>query len=186
MLEFQPLTEKTWRDFQKLFGKRGACGGCWCMWWRLTAKEFEANKGASNRRAMRKMVRSGSAPGIIAYVDGEPAGWVSVAPREEFPRLERSKILRPVDDEPVWSIVCLFIARTRRKSGLSVKLLEAAARFARKHGAKIVEGYAVEPAKGRTADIFAYHGLASAYRRAGFVEVARRSESRPIMRKKLR
>lgn len=156
------------------------------MWWRLPAKEFEANKGAPNRRAMRKLVRSGTVPGLIAYVDDEPAGWVSVGPREEFPRLERSRILKPVDDEPVWSIVCLFIAKARRKSGLSVRLLQAAARFARKHGANIVEGYSVEPAEGRTADVFAYPGPASAYRRAGFVEVARRSKTRPIMRKRLR
>lgn len=186
MPEFKPLTEETWRDFENLFGKRGACGGCWCMWWRLTAKEFEANKGDSNRRAMRVLVRSGTVPGIIAYIDNEPAGWVSVGPREEFPRLGRSRVLKPVDDQRVWSIVCLFIAKAYRKRGLSVKLLEAATRFARKHGAKILEGYAVEPAKGPTPDLFAYHGPASAYRRAGFVEVARRSETRPIMRKKLR
>lgn len=186
MLKFQSLTEERWKDFEHLFGKRGACGGCWCMWWRLRAKEFESGKGESNRRAMRRLVRSGRVPGILAYLNGEPVGWCSVAPRAEYVRLERSRILRPVDDRPVWSIVCLFIARAHRKAGISVKLIEAAARFARKQGAGIVEGYAVEPAKGRTADAFAYHGPASAYRSAGFVEVARRSETRPIMRKHFR
>lgn len=186
MLEFRSLTAERWRDFTTLFGERGACGGCWCMWWRLRAKDFEANKGEANRRAMRKLVRSGHIPGIIAYIDGEPAGWCSVAPREEFPRLEHSRILKPVDDRPVWSIVCLFISKGYRKTGLGVKLLEAAAEFARRGGARIVEGYAVEPKKGTTADAFAYHGPASAYRRAGFTEVARRSETRPIMRKKLK
>jgi GNAT superfamily N-acetyltransferase len=186
MLKFQPLTPDTWKDFEKLFGKRGACAGCWCMWWRLSAKEFEAKKGEANRRAMRRLVRSGETPGIIAYLDGEPVGWCSVAPRSHFPRLERSRILRPVDDKPVWSVVCLFISKTHRKTGISVKLLEAAAKFARKSGARIVEGYAVEPKKGRTADVFAFHGPASAYRRTGFREVARRSETRPIMRKQVR
>jgi GNAT superfamily N-acetyltransferase len=186
MLRFQALAADTWKDFEKLFGKRGACAGCWCMWWRLNAKEFEAGKGEANRRAMRKLVRSGITPGIIAYLDGEPVGWCSVAPRSHFPRLERSRILKPVDDKPVWSVVCLFISKDHRKAGLSVKLLEAAAGFARKHGAKILEGYAVEPKKRTTADVFAYHGPASAYRSAGFTEVARRSGTRPIMRKQLR
>lgn len=186
MLKFRPLTADTWQNFETLFGKKGACGGCWCMWWRRSAKEFEANKGEANRRAMRKLVSSGHVPGIIAYLDGEPIGWCSVAPRLHFPRLERSRILKPVDDKPVWSIVCLFIAKSHRKKGISVELLKAAVRFARKHGAKIVEGYAADPRKGKTADAFAYHGPVSAYRSAGFVEVARRSPTRPIMRKRLR
>ena len=186
MLEFQPLTVERWKDFTDLFGKRGACGGCWCMWWRLPAREFEARKGDANRRAMRNIVRSGEVPGIIAYVDGEPAGWCSVGPREAYPRLAGSRILRPVDDLPVWSIVCLYIARDHRKKGLSPKLIKAAADFARGRGARAVEGYAVEPGRGGTADAFAYHGPASAYRRAGFTEVARRSATRPIMRRLFR
>jgi GNAT superfamily N-acetyltransferase len=185
-LIFRPLVSERWPDFVRLFGERGACGGCWCMWWRLSAGEFEAGKGDRNRRAMKRIVESGRIPGIIAYSGSEPVGWCSIAPREEFPRLERSRILRPVDDKPVWSIVCLFIAKPYRKKGISVRLIRAAVEFARKRGARTVEGYAVEPRKGKTADTFAYHGPASAYRRAGFVEVARRSETRPIMRRKIR
>ena len=182
-LDFVPLTIDRWGDFEKLFGENGACGGCWCMWWRLTAKEFQARKGSGNRRAMKRIVRSGRVPGILACVGGEAVGWCSVAPREEFPRLARSRTLRPVDDKKVWSIVCLFIDRQYRNAGLSAELLKGAAEFARRSGAEIVEGYGVEPRKGRTADVFMYHGPASSYRRAGFVEIARRSETRPIMRK---
>ena len=181
-LTFAPLTIERWDEFEKLFGPRGACGGCWCMYWRLTHSEFERDKGDKNRRAMRSLVESGDVPGIMAYDEGEPVAWCSIAPRERFPRLGRSRILKPVDEEPVWSIVCFFIAKSHRKRGVSLAILEEAARYAAGRGAKIVEGYPVEPKKGKTADVFAYTGLASVFGRAGFEEVARRSETRPIMR----
>ena len=125
---------------------------------------------------------SGEVPGILAYAEGEPIGWCSVSPRERFPGLARSRILKPVDERPVWSIVCLFIARPYRRRGVSVALLRAATKRAASQGAQAVEGYPVEPRKGRMADAFAWTGIASAYERAGFREVARRSETRPIMR----
>ncbi|MHC4945990.1 MAG: GNAT family N-acetyltransferase [Planctomycetota bacterium] len=181
-LKFHPLTRERWKDFEKLFGARGACGGCWCMWWRITAKEFEAKKGEGNKKAMRKIVTKGTVPGIIAYHGDDPVGWCSVAPREDFPRLERSKILKPVDDKPVWSVVCLFVAKPYRRGGVSTELLQAAVQYVKKQCGKIVEGYAVEPKKDAMPDAFAFHGLAAAYKKAGFKEVARRSETRPIMR----
>ena len=107
--QFHRLTPERWTDFEELFGERGAAGGCWCMWWRLTQREFDAQKGEGNRRAMKAIVDSGRVPGVLAYHEGQPVGWCSVAPREEFPRLGRSRILKPVDDEPVWSVVCFFI-----------------------------------------------------------------------------
>ncbi|MBU1707525.1 GNAT family N-acetyltransferase [bacterium] len=181
-LTFHPLTSENWKDFETLFGPKGACAGCWCMWFRLTRAEFEKQKGAGNKRAMKKIVTSGEVPGIIAYADGEPVGWCSVAPREMFTLLERSRVLKPVDDKPVWSVVCFFIDKAYRHQGVSVKLLKAAIEYVRKQGGKIVEGYAIEPKKGSTPDVFAYHGLAAAYRKAGFKEVLRRSPTRPIMR----
>ncbi len=181
-LEFRKLTPSRWADFEDLFGSRGACGGCWCMWWRLTQRAFEAQKGARNRRAMKRLVEAGPAPGILAYHRKEPVGWCAVAPREEFPRLDRSRILKPVDDKPVWSVVCLFVRKDHRRQGVSTRLLKAAVDHVRKQGGQIVEGYAVEPKRGKTPDVFAYHGLADAYRRVGFKEVARRSPTRPIMR----
>jgi len=152
------------------------------MWWRVEQRKFEAQKGEGNRRAMKRIVGSGRVPGILAYHNDRPVGWCSVAPREEFPRLERSRILKPVDDEPVWSVVCFFIAKDYRRRGLSVHLLQAAVDYVREQGGKIVEGYAVDPKKDKMSDLFAYHGLAAAFRKVGFREVARRSETRPIMR----
>jgi GNAT superfamily N-acetyltransferase len=152
------------------------------MYWRLKRAEFDQKRGQGTKRALKKIVNAGQAPGILAYAEGEPIGWCSVAPREAFPVLDRSRILKPVDDQPVWSVVCFFVARPFRRKGVTVKLLTAAVGFAQQHGAKIVEGYPVEPKKDAIADISAYTGLESAFRQAGFVEVLRRSETRPIMR----
>jgi len=167
-----------------LFGERGACGGCWCMYMRQTGKQFQQSKGAGNKRAMKKIVMSGEVPGILAYMGKEPIGWCSVAPRERFTRLERSRTLKPVDDEPVWSIVCLFVARAYRAQGVSVALLKAAADYVRKKRGKIIEGYPQEP-NDKWPDAFVWTGTTSAYLQAGFKEVLRRSPRRPIMRKRL-
>ena len=181
-LEFHPFSGDRWDDFSLLFGKSGACGGCWCMWWRQTAKEYEASKGEKNRRKMKKIVTSGEKPGVIAYIDGKPVGWCAVAPREEYPRLARSRILKPVDDTPVWSIVCLFVSKEHRGMGVSSALIKAAVEFVCERGGGTIEAYPVEPKSSRMPDTFAFHGLAKSYARAGFIEVARRSETRPVMR----
>jgi len=180
--KFQTLTPKRWADFEELFGPHGATGGCWCMWWRLTSKEFDAQKGERNRRAMKAIVDSGRVPGILAYHEGRAVGWCSVAPWEEFPRLERSRLLKPVNGQRVWSVVCFFVAKEYRRRGVARRLLKAAIEYARGQGGRIVEGYAVEPKEGKIPDLFAYHGPASLYKSVGFKEVARRSEIRPIMR----
>jgi len=185
-LEFHPLTTARWRDLERLFGERGACGGCWCMWWRLKRSVWEKQRGAGNRRALKKLVDSGTAPGVLAYANGQPVAWCSVAPREDYPVLENSRVLKRVDAEPVWSVVCLFVARPWRRKGITAELLRAAAHYAAQHGATIIEGYPVEPKKGVMPDAFAYTGLPSAFLKAGFQEVARRSPTRPIMRRFLR
>lgn len=185
-IEFHPLTPDRLADFEELFGPRGACAGCWCMFWRLPRSVWTRRQGAGNRRAMRKIVRDGGAPGILAYDAGRAVGWCAVAPRAETPALERSRIMKPVDAEPVWSITCFFVLREFRRRGITAKLIAAAAEHAGKRGAKIVEGYPVEPRKGSMPDVFAFTGLAAAFRKAGFTEVARRSPTRPIMRRVLR
>lgn len=182
-LRVLPASPERWQELEELFGERGACGGCWCMYWRLPRAEFERGKGAPNRAGLRALVASGDPPGLIAYLAGRPVGWCSVGPRDAFPRLERSRILRPVDDAPVWSVVCLFVARPFRGRGVSVALLRAAAEHAASHGAGMVEGYPVDPRRGRVPDAFAWTGIEAGFRRAGFREVARRSEGRPIMRR---
>jgi GNAT superfamily N-acetyltransferase len=181
-----PATNARWADLEELFGERGACGGCWCMFWRLPRKEFEANKGIGNKRALKKIVKDSNPPGIIAYVGKEPIGWCSVAPREQFIALERSRILKPIDAQAVWSISCLFVKKAYRRQGISTRLLRAAVEFAAKQGAKVIEGYPVEASMEKMPDPFLWHGVPSAYKAAGFREVLRRSKSRPIMRIQIR
>ena len=184
-LSFEPLTPGRWRDLERLFGERGACGGCWCMYWRLKRSQFVRQKGAGNKRAFRALVEAGAVPGILAYEGGQPIGWCAVGPRGSFPALERSRILKPLDDRPVWSITCFFVARPYRRRGASVQLLRAAADHVARRGACIVEGYPVEPRKGAMPDAFVWTGLSAAFRAAGFKEYQRRSATRPIMRREV-
>ena len=181
-LEFHPLTPDRWRDLETLFGSVGGCGGCWCMVWRLTTSEWKRGKGAANKAALHRIVASGAAPGVLAYADGVPVGWCAVAPREEYSYLARARVLKPIDDTPVWSVSCLFVARPFRRSGVSVQLLRAAVAFAGRHGATVVEGYPVEAKSASMPDVFAWTGVASAFLAAGFHEAARQSPTRPIMR----
>jgi GNAT superfamily N-acetyltransferase len=180
-LRFHAATPDRWDDVVALFGERGACAGCWCMYWRRGASEYTAGKGAGNRAALRRIVQRGDEPGVIAYAGGEPVGWCAVAPRDDYPRLDKSRVLARLDDLPVWSISCLFVARPWRRQGVSEALIEAAVAHARSRGAKVVEGYPIDPA-GPQPDAFVWTGLASAYERAGFREAARRSPTRPFMR----
>ena len=180
-LEFHPVTPERWGDLERLFGERGAYGGCWCMWWRLPRAQFEQQVGQRNKEALKAIVDSGEVPGLLAYAHGEPIAWCSVAPRESFPALERTRMLKRVDDEPVWSVVCFFVAKPFRRRGVMVPLLAAAVEYARAHGAKIIEGYPVEPTK-KLSGASGYSGVVSAFRKAGFVEVLRRAGTRPIMR----
>ena len=152
------------------------------MTWRLPAAQFERDKGARNRAALRRLVEAGPPPGILAYDGDTPIGWCAVAPRTSYVRLARSRVLRPIDDVPVWSVSCLFVARAFRRRGVSVALLRAAAAFADEQGARVVEGYPVSPYADKMPDAFAWTGTAAAFLAAGYEEVARRSPSRPIMR----
>jgi len=182
-LNYHPATEERWKDLEKLFGERGACAGCWCMWWRLKRSEFNKQKGEGNKKALRKIIKASEIPGILAYDKTEPVGWCAISPRSSYSGLERSRVLQPVDDNPVWSVVCFFVAKPYRRKGVTVKLLEAAVKHAKKNGAKIVEGYPIEPKKdGLMPDVFAWTGFSSAFIKAGFQEAARRSAGRPIMR----
>ncbi len=179
---WKPLSPDNWHDLVRLFGAKGACGGCWCMLWRLPRHQFDAGKGDTNRDALRALVESGRQPGILGYTAGRPVAWCSVGPRAEFAGLERSRILKPVDDEPVWSITCLFLDKNVRRQGLSGKMIAAATEFARARGASILEAYPVEPKQADIPAVFAWTGIAAPFLRADFREVARRSENRPISR----
>ena len=156
------------------------------MWWRVRRKDWERGRGAPNKRALKALVRGGAVPGLIAYVDAEPAAWCAFEPRECYPVLARSRILEPVDTQAVWSVTCFFVAPARRGQGLTERLLRAAARSAAASGARILEGYPHDLGGGSLPGAFVHTGLASAFERVGFREVARRSPKRPILRKLLR
>lgn len=179
----EPVTADRWPDLQALFSQAGVCRNCYCMAWRKPRREFEAGRGAGNRDSMAALVQRGPAPGLLAYDEaGTPVGWISVAPRSEFVTLARSRVWAAVDNEPgVWSITCFFVAKPWRGRGLTARLIRAATQWAFQHGARVVEGYPIDPAK-RQPDTFMWTGLAAAFRAAGFVEAARRSAQKPIMR----
>lgn len=155
------------------------------MYWKLSASEFKSNVGNANKQRARKLIGKGVIPGIIAYDGEKPIGWCAVEPRENYPRLAGSRILSPVDDKPVWSVVCLFVEKSYRRRGVSTLLLKAAVKHVRDNGGRIIEGYPVD-ASGLQPDAWVWTGLKAAFDRAGFNEVARRSPTRPIMRKHLK
>ncbi|MFK7939292.1 MAG: GNAT family N-acetyltransferase [Roseovarius sp.] len=175
----------TWAGFEQVMGTNGGCGGCWCMLWRLTKKEMDAGMGAPNRLAMKAVFDAGHVPGLIAWHQGQAVGWIQIDKRQAFPRLETSRVLKPVDDTPVWSVSCFMVHKTARRSGVSVALLGAACDFAAKQGAQVIEGYPIDTPKAKYPAVYAWTGFAGTFRAAGFNEVTRRSPTRPIMRKTL-
>lgn len=181
--DFRPATPDRWSDLEQLFGERGACGGCWCMWFRLPRQQYEAGKGARNRRRLKALVDSGTPPGILAYRGETPVGWCSIAPRSEYLRLKTTRTMKSPDDLPVWAILCLYVDPDQRRSGLSVELIAAAAHFAAERGAPAIEAYPIIPRQDEVPPVFASQGLLSAYLAAGFEEVARPSETRAVVRK---
>ena len=178
---FKPLKRNLWTDFEELFGPNGACAGCWCMYWKLRGKAFDEVRGYETRQMHKSIVDSGVATGLLAYLHGEVVGWIAVEPREAYERLAHSRTLKPVDEQPVWSVTCFFVAKKFRRRGVTVEMLRAAVEHVKKQGGKIVEGYPVETQKDLPAP-FIYTGTASAFQRAGFKEVARHSPTRPIFR----
>ncbi len=184
-LSWRPVTSERWDDLEALFGPSGAYSGCWCMWFRLKRSEWDAqcaNGGAPNREALREIVRRGDVPGILAYAEGKPVGWCSVAPREQFPVLDRSPLFKRRDDEPVWSIVCFYIARPYRSQGVMSFLVRAAVEYVREQGGAIIEAYPRRVEGERVAAASGYVGLAPAFAAAGFEEIAQPSATRSIMR----
>ncbi len=181
-LEIYPLDTKRWDDFEQLFGERGACGGCWCMYWRLKRSDFNQNKGQGNKLSVKVLVEKNENTGLLAYIDGEPAGWCALAPREVYLRLENSKVWKRIDDQPVWSIPCFFVAKAFRRKGILLELIKGAIQYCKFKGVKILEGYPVNPYAINIPDAFAYTGFPSVFEKAGFKVAEQRSSSKPIMR----
>ena len=155
------------------------------MFPRVPRSEFQRIKGAGAKKRMRARIDAGRVPGVIGYLDGEPAGWCSIEPRDEMVTLRRSRLFQPIDDQPVWSISCLFLLPKFRRRGLATSLIEGAVAWAKKRGGQYVEAYPVEPRNAEMPAVFAYMGIAKSFRAAGFEEVARRSPTRPMVRKRL-
>ena len=183
-LDIHPLTPDRWDDLERLFGRQGAYSGCWCMWWRLAGKDYGNSTSQERKEQFRGIVATGRVPGLLAYRDGVPVGWCAVSPRDEFPRFGRSRYWKPIDDLPVWSIVCFYIAARQRGQGIATRLLHAAIDYAREQGASLLEAYPKE-VESPVSDSSVYTGTAAMFRAAGFEEVARRHPGLPIMRLRL-
>jgi GNAT superfamily N-acetyltransferase len=181
-LTFKALTKEYWNDFETLFGRGGAYGGCWCMWWRSKRKEFEQRGNDGNKAAMRAIVDSGQPTGILAYQESEPIGWCSIAPRESFGSLNRSPVLKRIDDQPVWSLVCLFVGEPYRRRGVAEALVRAALDHVAQQGGRIIEAYPTISSKDELPPVSSFMGVPELFLRLGFKEVARPSKSRMIVR----
>ncbi len=180
-ITFKPLTKDNWPDFELLFGARGAYGGCWCMWWRMSRKEFEQGQGEANKRAMYALVESGKIPGIIFYLDHEPAAWCSVAPRVDYAALERSRLLKSRDSQPAWAIVCMFVDRKYRRQGLGLEIIKGAIQYVKAQGGSRIEAFPTIPRSDNVPPVSSFMGFPELFSKAGFREVAKVSPSRMIM-----
>ena len=178
----KPLTPELWPDYEDLFGPRGAYGGCWCMYWRTTRKEFELGQGEINRCLFKKIVDSGEITGLLGYIDNQAVSWCSVAPREKFTSLDRSRVLKRIDDRDVWSIVCFFIRKGCRKRGLMLAMIQAAIEYVSSRQGRIIEAYPSVVRSPKAPPVTIFMGTPEIFRMAGFIDVARPSRSKLFMR----
>jgi GNAT superfamily N-acetyltransferase len=182
-LTFEPVTKDNWDKFVALFGNRGACANCWCMFYRLKQADFKAGKvNDINKSRMKELIREEKPVGIIAIHEGQAIAWCAFAPREDYLKLENSRVHKRIDDKPVWSIPCFFIDKKFRRKGISVTLLKGVIEYARKHKIGIIEAYPTIPTQEKLPDAFAWIGLYKSFERAGFEIVDHKSKSRPMVR----
>ena len=185
-LTFEPLTIKNWKDFEVLFGVKGACGNCWCMSFRREKKEFEAGKLMDgNKQAMKALVEAGQPTGILCFHRDVPIAWCAFAPRKQFLKLAKSRVHKPIDEHEVWSVPCTFVSKSFRRKGVSVALLKGLIEYALQQGISTIEAYPLIPTQGTLPDAFAWVGIYSSFERAGFKVVDRTSKNRPMVRYEL-
>ena len=183
LLRFEPLTKVNWAKFVQLFGNKGACGNCWCMYYRLAKADFAEGKVEDgNKETMHHLVMENKPTGILAFYEEQPIAWCAFAPREDFMKLEKSRVHKRIDDLPVWSIPCFFIDKAFRGQGVSVALLKGVIRYAKENNIPIIEAYPTIPTTARLPDSFAWIGLYQSFERAGFQIVDRTSKNRPMVR----
>jgi len=182
-LSFEPLTNNNWNQFVQLFGSKGACGNCWCMSFRLKKQDFENGKqNDGNKNSMRKLVDENKPTGIIGFYNDVPIAWCAFSPREDFLKIENSRVHKRIDNEAVWSIPCFFISKNFRRKGVSVEFLKAVIKYAKTRKIKIIEAYPVIPTQEKLPDAFAWIGLYKSFERAGFKIVDQTSKNRPMVR----
>ena len=182
-LTVEPVTIKNWNKFIMLFGEKGACGNCWCMYYRLSKADFQKGKAnEGNKKAIKEIIWEGKPVGLVALLKDKPIAWCAFAPREDFIKLEKSRIHKRIDNKDVWSIPCLFIDKHYRRSGVSVQLLKGAIKYAKGVGIKIIEAYPAIPTQDKIPDSFAWVGLYKSFERAGFKIVDMKSQNRPMVR----
>lgn len=187
-IETKDLQPELWPDLERLFGSNGACGGCWCMAWRIEKGEkWDEVKGASAKSRFKKLVASGRAHGVLAYVDDEPVGWCSYGPRKDFAKLDRASSLACDDADRVWSVACFFVKSKFRGTGIGGALLKAALRYLKERGAKIAEGYPVKPRRDDKPipAAFAWTGTRPLFGKAGFKVVGNRDGGKQRVRREL-
>jgi len=186
-----PLTPDRWPDIEAVFNAKGCtvARGCWCMAYRRSVIPFVPPAGVTsadaNRADLQALVDSGKPPGLIGYSGAVPVGWISLAPRDEFKRLENSLVMKAVDEQPVWSIICFVVPSQYRGQGVAAAMLKGAVAHARKQGAKLLEAYPMD-FPGRSSNDSMWFGAKSMFDAEGFEEVARRRPRHPIVRLKLR
>ena len=180
-MTIRPLTPELWPALEDLFGKNGACGGCWCMYPRI-GSAYTKRPGEENRADFRQVVRRGPPPGLLAFAGDLAVGWCQITPRDSVPWLDRTWRIARVDDEPVWSISCLYVRKGYRRKGITSALVAAAVKAATRAKAPSVEAY---PVDAKVSPSASGTGFVSTFRRAGFRIVARRTPARPIMRRNL-
>jgi len=182
-LTFEPLSRKNWGHFVELFGDKGACGNCWCMYYRLTKSKFNEGKmDDGNKAAMKEIVWDEKPAGILGFYEGQAIAWCAFAPREDFIKLEKSRVHKRIDDQFVWSIPCFFIDKKFRRSGVSVALLKGVINYACENRINIIEAYPTIPTQVKLPDSFVWIGLYKSFERAGFEIVDRTSINRPMVR----
>jgi GNAT superfamily N-acetyltransferase len=183
-LDIVPVTPDRWDDLERLFGPGGAYANCWCTWFVLTSRGWEDTPPAGRRALMAGMVADGEEPGLLAYRDGEPVGWVAVGPRSRYARMmsPHAVVYRPLDDRPSWVINCFFVSRPERRSGVASALLDAAVAFAFDRGARLIEAYPLDLERASPTDASLYVGSLRMFLDAGFEEVAR-IKDRPVVRR---
>ncbi len=182
-MTFEPLTKANWGKFTELFGERGAGGNCWCMFYRLNPADFaEGKQNNGNKDALKALVWDNAPTGVIGFYEGKAIAWCAFSPREDFSKLARSRVHKPIDDAKVWSVTCSFIDKEFRRMGVSVAMLQGLVTYAQTQGIKIIEAYPTIPTTTSIPDSFAWIGLYKSFERAGFKIVDNTSKNRPMVR----